>query len=346
MHRIFLVVPLALAAAGCPDDVPPAPRGAPSHTDASTAEGDAAAADALVEGAPFDGGGDGDSPPAPETRVVLLGTGTPRADPDRAGPSVAVVVRDQAYLVDCGAGVVRQAAAAHRAGIEALDVRRLDRGFVTHLHSDHTLGLDDLLLTPWILGRSRPIELYGPPGLRKMVDGVRGTFAEDLAVRSKASERLGPGGPPAKVVEVEPGEVYRDDLVVVRAFPVKHGAWRHAYGYRFESADRTVVISGDTTATDAVVEACDGCDVLVHEVYGEGSFSALPAHVQAYHASFHTSTSQLARLASRARPGLLVLYHQLTWERRGVPVDEDLLLSEIRRGWQGPVVSGRDLDVY
>ena len=96
------------------------------------------------------------------TRVVLLGTGTPNADPDRFGPSVAIVVGDASYLVDFGVGVVRRAAAAERAGIRALAASRLTRAFATHLHSDHTLGLADLILSPWVLERETPLDLYGP----------------------------------------------------------------------------------------------------------------------------------------------------------------------------------------
>ena len=102
------------------------------------------------------------------TRVVLLGTGTPNADPDRFGPSVAIVVGDASYLVDFGVGVVRRAAAAERAGVAALAAPKLTRAFATHLHSDHTLGLADLMLSPWVLDREVPLDLYGPRGLKSM----------------------------------------------------------------------------------------------------------------------------------------------------------------------------------
>src|SRR2546423_8571930 len=116
------------------------------------------------------------------TRVVLLGTGTPNADPDRFGPSVAIVVGDASYLVDFGAGVVRRAAAAERSGIPALAAPRLTRAFATHLHSDHTLGLADLILTPWILERSAPLSVYGPRGLRAMANHLVKAYSEDLRV--------------------------------------------------------------------------------------------------------------------------------------------------------------------
>src|SRR3989442_989796 len=104
------------------------------------------------------------------TRVVMLGTGTPNADPERFGPAVAVVVDEASYLVDFGVGVVRRAAAAERSGIAGLAAPKLTHAFATHLHSDHTLGFADLILSPWVLERPAPLEVYGPRGLRAMAN--------------------------------------------------------------------------------------------------------------------------------------------------------------------------------
>ena len=142
--------------------------------------------------------------------------------------------------------------------------------------------------------------------------------------------------------EVEPGVVYRDSNVVVRAFAVPHGDWQVAYGYRFDGGGRSIVVSGDTRASDAVVRACNGCDVLVHEVYSAERFVRRPPEWQRYHAAAHTSTTELAALATRARPKLLVLYHQLYWG-----TDDEGLLREIRAaGYTGAVVSAKDLAGY
>jgi len=105
--------------------------------------------------------------PAPGTRVILLGTGTPNADPRRSGPAVAVVAGQTPYLFDCGPGVVRRAEAAYEKGQRALAMENLSRVFITHLHSDHTVGLPDLMLTPWVLGRRSPLQVYGPPGIQQ-----------------------------------------------------------------------------------------------------------------------------------------------------------------------------------
>lgn len=279
------------------------------------------------------------------TRLVLLGVGTPNADPERSGPATAVVVDDRAYIVDAGAGVVRRAARAARdLGIGALAPDRLDRLFLTHLHSDHTVGLPDILLMPWVLDRPDPLQVWGPPGTAAMLEHIGEAWAEDIAIRSDGLEPHEHNRDAYRSVvhEVEPGLVYQDDLVRVFAFQVAHGSWAHAYAYRFEGPDRTIVISGDTAPTDAIVEACDGCDVLLHEVYSAERFRTRPAEWQRYHAAFHTSTTELADIATRARPGLLVLYHQLFWG-----TDDAGLVREIRAaGYTGEARSGRDLDVY
>jgi ribonuclease BN (tRNA processing enzyme) len=277
------------------------------------------------------------------SRVVVLGTGTPNPDPDRYGPSVAVVVDEASYLVDFGVGVVRRAAAAERAGIKGLNVTQLKHAFATHLHSDHTLGLADLILTPWILERDTPLTVYGPRGLQAMTNHLVAAYTSDLDVRTG-------GGEPAhkhdaRVVKVHeiaaPGVVFRDDRVTVTAFGVRHGSWPQAFGYRFKTPDRTIVISGDTGPDSRIEEQCQRCDVLVHEVYSEAGFAKRPKEWQAYHSRYHTSTRELGAIASRAQPGLLVLYHQLIWSST-----EEELLKEVRSAYNGKVVSAHDLDVF
>jgi ribonuclease BN (tRNA processing enzyme) len=277
------------------------------------------------------------------TRVIMLGTGTPNPDPDRSGTSVAVVVDDASYLVDFGVGVVRRAAAAERTGIKALNVVNLTHAFATHLHSDHTLGLSDLILTPWILERPKPLAVYGPRGLRAMANHLVSAYGADLEVRTKGGEPAHKYNP--RTVDVHeiaaPGIVFRDDRVTVTAFAVKHGAWPQAFGYRFKTPDRTVVISGDTGPDSRIEEQCQRCDVLVHEVYSSAGFAKRTPDWQAYHSRYHTSGRELGAIAARAKPALLVLYHQLIWSST-----EEELLREVREVYDGKVVSAHDLDVY
>jgi ribonuclease BN (tRNA processing enzyme) len=275
------------------------------------------------------------------TLVVMLGTGTPNPDPERSGPATAVIAGGQAYLVDCGPGVVRRAEASWQSGIDELDMSGLTRLFVTHLHSDHTAGYADLILTPWVLGREQPLEVYGPPGIRSMTDHILAAYAEDIDIRLHDNQPQNEPGITVEVHEIASGEIYRDDHVTVTAFAVPHGAWEHAFGFRFDNSDRSVVITGDTTPSDEVVEACSGCDVLVHEVYAKTGFDGRSPDWQAYHKASHTSGVELGEIAARARPKLLILNHQLMWG-----ATEDELLAEIRRSFYGEVAFADDLDVY
>ena len=129
--------------------------------------------------------------------------------------------------------------------------------------------------------------------------------------------------------------------VTVTAFEVPHGKWEHAYGYVFKTADRTIVISGDTKKSEAVERACNRCDVLVHEVMSPEQLKKRTPDWQAYHTAYHTSTYELGDLATRSRPKLLVLYHQLGWGD-----DDAELVRQVRTRFSGGVVSGRDLGVY
>jgi ribonuclease BN (tRNA processing enzyme) len=284
--------------------------------------------------------------PAPKSRtqVVMLGTGNPRPDPDRSGPSVAVVVNDTPYIVDFGPGVVRRAAAALRQGVPGLATPKLKTAFVTHLHSDHTAGYPDLIFTPWVLGRKEPLEVYGPAGIKAMTEHILAAYSEDIDIRTNGLEHGNRTGYKVNAHEIKPGVIYKDENVTVKAFLVHHGSWREAYGYRFETPDKVIVISGDCTPSQSVVENCDGCDVLLHEVYTQAGYDASNADWRKYVTNFHTSSKELAGLATRAKPKLLVLYHQMFFG--GAKDTEEGLLKEMQQLYGGRVVSAHDLDVY
>jgi ribonuclease Z len=269
----------------------------------------------------------------------MLGTGTPLPDPDRSGPATAVVVDDVAYLFDCGPGVVRRAsAAAKKHGLAALEPTNLHHLFVTHLHSDHTLGYADLIFTPWVVGRTAPLEVYGPVGIAGMTEHLRAAYAEDVAIRTEGLEQSERASTVPDVHEVSAGLIFQDARVRITAFPVHHGSWAHAFGYRIEGPDRTIVITGDHAAPDdAIVAACNGCDVLVSEGYASRILDREPARREYMHA-FHTSATELGALATRARAKLVVVTHR----RSGIP--DQVFLDEIRRGYAGPVVLADDLD--
>jgi ribonuclease BN (tRNA processing enzyme) len=290
-----------------------------------------------------------------QTRLVLLGTGNPQPDPDRSGPASAIVVNGSAYLIDFGPGVVRRAAAARLdKGITELDPANLQVVFTTHLHSDHTAGFPDLILTPWAMGRKQPLEVYGPKGIKAMTDHILAAYSEDINIRSKGMEQEPIEGVRVNVHEIKAGLVYKDANVTVTAFPTKHGEWAESYGYRFDTADRSIVITGDTNPTQATIDACNGCDLLVHEALTEKFLSnpmrpnAQGYDIRAYAAKYHTTTSQLVELANKAKPGILVMYHNpitLRPQKRPLASTPDDLLQEMK-GYKGQLTVGRDLDVY
>ncbi len=279
------------------------------------------------------------------TQLVILGTGVPRADPDRSGPALAVIYNNQAYLFDAGPGVVRRASAAARAhNIAALTAPRLGRAFLTHLHSDHTLGLPDLIFSPWVLGRTEPLDLFGPQGTKAMVDHIQAAWQQDIDVRIHGLGHANDTGYKVTVHEIEPGVVYRDGGLKITAIPVHHGSWAHAFGYRIDTPDRSIVISGDCSPSPALLQAAKGCDVLLHEVYSETE----PEHGARgrpdwpkYLRDAHTSTAELAEIAGKAKPKLLILYHQIFGE-----VADEVLVKEVQRTYPGAVASAKDLEVY
>jgi ribonuclease BN (tRNA processing enzyme) len=285
------------------------------------------------------------------TQVVLLGTGDPAADPDQSGPATAVVVNDTPYIVDLGAGVVRRAkAAVIDRGIKSLEPTNLRVAFVTHLHSDHTVGYVDLLLTPWVLGRRVPLEVYGPSGINAMTEHLLEAYRVDFITRTNPETGSGgqvAAGHGANAHEIHAGMFYKDGNVTVTAFPTKHAM--ESYGYRFDTPDRSIVISGDTNPTQATIDACHGCDILIHEVRSLAGLAKRPPAFQSFASKYHTTTAQLADLASQAKPRLLILYHHAIALRPDVnpeafsPAE---LLSELSARYSGHVVVGHDLDVY
>ncbi|HVF27490.1 MAG TPA: MBL fold metallo-hydrolase [Pyrinomonadaceae bacterium] len=277
---------------------------------------------------------------ASKTRIVLLGTGTPGPLPERSGPATAIVVNDTAYLVDFGPGVVRRASAAFLdKGIKALEPTKLRVAFVTHLHSDHTVGFPDLIFTPWTVGRRVPLEVYGPKGLKAMTEHLLEAYRVDIETRTNphGNQRGFPEGHKVNAHEISAGVVYKDANVTVTAFATKHAM--ESYGYRFDTPDRSIVISGDTNPTQATIAACRGCDILIHEAQTPAWLATRPDTFQRFAAMHHTTTAQLAALAREAKPRLLILYHYNS-------LSPEELLSDMLARYAGHFVVGRDLDVY
>src|ERR1041385_3510480 len=300
--------------------------------------------------------------PTTRTKVVLLGTGTPVPDPERSGPATAIVVDDSAYLIDFGPGVVRRAkAAVFDRSITALEPANLKVAFVTHLHSDHTAGYSDLILTGWTAGRRTPLEVYGPTGIQAMSQHILEAYRIDIETRTNpgGDQRANPEGWKVHAHEIKPGVIYNDAKVTVTAFPTQHAM--ESDGFRFDTPDRSIVIAGDTSPTEETIKACNGCDVLVHETRAVEMFNKLPPERRSFGAKNHTTSEQLAELAAKARPRLLIVYHAwISWRPSITPAPNqpislttgefhsspDVLQKEIGSRYSGHFVIGQDLDVY
>jgi len=278
-----------------------------------------------------------------ETQVVILGTGTPVPDAERSGPAAAVVYNGQAYVFDAGGGMVQRAIQAYQQlGIEALYPTHIKHVFITHLHSDHTLDYSELAATYW-WRREEKLKAYGPVGLQAMTDSYYDMQAIDIKLRTSGNQPVKhPDFYQVDVTEIaQDGVILTDGDVTIEAFTVNHGDIKPAYGYKIVTPDKTIVISGDTTYSETLVEKAKGVDVLVHEVISEEGWSKLPEVWQNYHASAHTRTGQLAEIANKTRPGVLVLTHILHYS---APIET--VKTEIEALYDGKVVLANDLDVF
>jgi ribonuclease BN (tRNA processing enzyme) len=269
-------------------------------------------------------------------RLTLLGTGNPRPNPRRAGPSQHVAVGGASLLIDCGNGVARRLVEA------ALRPEAVDHLFITHHHSDHNVDLGHLLISGWVLGRRQPITLVGPPGTREYLRRVLHAHEFDLRVRQFA-HRLPAEALEVPVREVAPGEVVEGEGWRVSAIEVDHRVVVPAYGYRVEDErGRSLVVSGDTAPCGAIVAAAADAAVLLHELNNAGPYQALPADADpalVEHArerwESHTSAEHVGKLAQQAGVPTLVLSHlpptmDPAWVRETVAADYagELLLGE------------------
>jgi ribonuclease BN (tRNA processing enzyme) len=282
------------------------------------------------------------------TQIVMLGTGTPRPDPERSGPATALIVNDTSYLIDFGPGVIRRASAAYEKGVTALGYGGVNiaTAFLTHLHSDHTIGYPDLIFTPWVMGRCEPLAVYGPKGIRAMTEHVLKAWEIDTSARVNGLNKHNATGCKVNAYEIGPGVVFQDSNITVTAFQARHEEMVDSFSFRFDTPGRIVVVSGDTAPTQALIDHSRGCDVLIHDVYS--TVQARTAHPSLeFRRRHHTSSTELAEIANVVKPKLLVTYHRSGRNDGSLPQGgEDIVVSEIRQSYRGWVVAARDLDVF
>jgi ribonuclease Z len=278
------------------------------------------------------------------TRVVVLGTGTPVPDYQRAGAGIAVIHNGQAYIFDAGRGVVQRAIEANqRLGITELNPSDVCCLFLTHLHSDHIHDYATLASSDWWRRQSK-LKSWGPVGLEALTEAMNRMLEVEATLRIGGTPREGIillDAQQVEATEIQPGVVFKKDDLQIEAFTVPHGEIKPALGYKITTADKSIVISGDTTYSEEIIRQAKGVDLLFHEVCSRKGLATRPQFWQDYHTASHTPADQLARVASQARPKKLVLYHLLFFG-----TSELELIEEVRAGYDGTVVLAHDLDTF
>ena len=271
-------------------------------------------------------------------RVVLLGTkGGPTPSAFRAPASVGIVVDSMLYLVDCPNGVAGQLAKA------ALRLDQLSQVFVTHDHSDHVLDAGNLMVLAWGSGLRSPVTLHGPPPLRSIVERSLEASSYDISARMREEGRP-PLKPLIKIQEISRGgEVYRDARVRVTCATVDHYTVKPAFAFRFDTPKRSIVVSGDTTYSDHLVDLARGADLLIHEAMylpGVDQLAAGNLSLKEHLLRSHSTTEQVGLVAARAEVRKLVLSHLVP----AFPsITDDMWLAGVRKNFKGEAIVGRDL---
>lgn len=265
--------------------------------------------------------------------LILLGTGYPRPDANHAAASTAIVAGDRWFVVDAGRGATMRIAGAD------LHYDQLRAVFLTHLHSDHIGGLPDLFQTSWQFGRkSKPFELYGPAGTKRLSDAMLEFFHDDIHIRRDLQEKLPGGGATIVTHIVREGVVYDDGTCRVTAFAEDHRPVVPAFGYRFDCGGKSIVVSGDTRPNANLVKFAKGADVLVMEAYLPEHFLKVDTpEVAKRLMSYHTSAEEAGEMAAQAGVKTLVLTHL-------IPANaEATFLTRASAHFKGKVIVGKDL---
>jgi ribonuclease BN (tRNA processing enzyme) len=277
------------------------------------------------------------------TRLILLGTnGGPRPNPLRSSPAQVVLVNEVPYVVDCGSGVAWQLVSA---GVDLTDLGYI---FITHQHSDHNLDYGNLIYQAWVSGLTTGVEAYGPPPLEQMTESFLELNEYDIETRIDDESRVSLE-PLIQAYEIsEGGLVMEDENVSVTSALVEHPPVEPSFAFRFDTADRSIVISGDTNYSESLIELAQGADVLVHEALYEPGVEELVANVPngdtlyEHIVNSHTTAEDAGTVAKEAGVRTLVLSHFVPGSGSAAPSD-DVWQQEAEKNFDGEVILGEDL---
>jgi ribonuclease Z len=264
--------------------------------------------------------------------VTLLGTGTPSPSIERFGPATVIEANGRYFVFDTGRGITMR---LQQAGIP---LSKIEHIFLTHLHSDHISGLSDLWLTSWIWQRPHPIQLVGPVGTAALAQHLELAHQADFSYRTK-NTKLNPKSFTLHTQEISSeGIVYQQDGIKITAFLVDHYPVEPAYGYRIDSGEQSIVISGDTTYSKNLIKHAKDVDLLIHEI------TAVNADLLAQNKrlrkvlSYHTTPEQAAKVFKAVQPKAAIYTHVLLFG-----IDEQSVLEATRSCFDGDVRMGHDL---
>ncbi len=267
-------------------------------------------------------------------KVTLLGTGAPRPVMERFGPSILVEAGKEKLLFDCGRGATQR---LFQLKVPFGDLTAL---FLTHLHSDHIVGISDFYLTGWILGRSTPLRVWGPAGTADMMSHLEQAYQFDIHMRRDVDEVLPAQGVVVVAKDIEQGVVYQNGDLKVTAFTVDHAPIKPAFGYRVDNKGHSVVLSGDTRYSENLIRFAQGADVLIHEVIDPESFrrgnAVFNPELTKKVIAHHTTAEQAGAIFSQVKPRLAVYSHI-------VPPNASNLVAQTRKTYSGPLAVGEDL---
>ena len=266
-------------------------------------------------------------------KVTILGSGTPRVNIDRFSQSILIEHKNDKFLFDAGRGALL------RLNQSRILPNEIENIFFTHLHSDHILGFSDILMTGWVYHRQKPLNIFGPPGTINFVDSTIRSFEEDIKVRSLPPESLNVENLKSNIEIIYDDFIYKKNGLTIETFAVKHEPFTYAFGFKIFNSKYCMVISGDTTYSEQVIEKTKNCDLLIHEI-AHASEHTLEKYPKAKGViSYHTDASQVSKIINTVKPRLTILNHVLSLDGSS----DEQILNEIKKNTKHKVLIAKDL---